>query len=325
MTVVYRAFDQAHIAGPTLLTIGAFDGVHVGHQALIHHVTRRAQRQGMISALVTFDPHPRVVLSPERAPRFLQSTRERLETLSALGLDTVVSLQFGPALAQTSAEDFVHLLVHDLQMRELWVGRDFALGHRRQGNVPFLKKLGIQLGFTVHPVRRVALAGERISSSRIRALLDAGEVSAAAHALGRYYLLAGTVVHGAHRGGPAGFPTANLAVATNRLLPADGVYATWVQVAGQWIPGATNVGTRPTFDNGQRTVETHLIDWHGGPMYGQEMAVHFVERLRDERKFAGVDALSAQLTRDVAQAQSILSQTPKILPPAKLPEVEEIT
>ncbi len=325
MTVVYRTFEQACVAGPTVLTIGTFDGVHVGHQALIRHVTRQAQRQSMVSALVTFDPHPRVVLSPERAPRFLQSTRERIETLSTLGLDIVVGLNFGLSLAQTSAEDFVRLLVNNLHMRELWVGRNFALGHRRQGTVPFLGKLGAEMGFTVHPVRRVTLEGEQISSSRIRALLDAGEVSAAAHSLGRYYLLAGPVVHGAHRGGPAGFPTANLGVASNRLLPADGVYATWVQVAGQWIPGATNVGTRPTFDNGDRSVETHLIGWRGGHLYGEQLAVHFVARLRDERKFAGVDALSAQLTRDVAQAGEVLAQAPKVLPLPDLPEVEEIT
>jgi len=323
MTVVTHSLDHASVRDPVVLTIGTFDGVHIGHQALIHHIITRAQRLGGSAALVTFHPHPRVVLMPERAPRYLQSVEGRIATLTKQGLDLVVDLCFDLNLAQTSAEAFVHMLVDRLHMRELWVGGGFALGHHRTGDVPFLRTMGSQLGFTVHPIRRVSLDGEPISSSGIRAHLSAGNVSRAAQLLGRYYSLAGAVVRGVRRGIRIGFPTANLAPSQDRLLPANGVYATWVQVNDRWVPGATNVGIRPTFDNGARTVETHLIDWQGN-LYGQELTLFFVQRLRDEHKFAGPDELIVQLRQDVARAKRVLSQAATILPSPELPAVEEI-
>ncbi len=322
MTVIAHALDSVSLDGPSALTIGTFDGVHVGHQALIRHVIGRARILRGPAVLVTFRPHPRSVLRPHIALRYLQSTDERLAMLSSLGLDHIISLEFDMNLARTGAAQFAGLLARNLGMRELWVGRGFALGRNRKGDVPFLTAMGSQLSFTVHPIRRLTLDDEPISSSTIRNLLSSGEVRRSTRLLGRYYRLTGAVVHGAHRGAQIGFPTANLAVPPNRLVPANGVYATWVRVAGRWVAGATNIGTRPTFANGDRTVETHLLDWQED-VYGRELVLSFVERLRNERKFAGREELTGQLRRDVAQVRELLSQTAPIMPVPELPAVEQ--
>lgn len=324
MAIIASALDTVSLDGPSALTIGTFDGVHVGHQALIRHVINRARILRGPAVLVTFRPHPRSVLRPHKVLRYLQSTDKRLAMLSSLGLDHIISLPFDTDLARTGAAEFAGLLARHLGMRELWVGRGFALGRNREGDVPFLTVLGLQLGFTVHPIRRLTLDDEPISSSAIRKRLSSGEVRRSARLLGRYYRLTGTVMHGAHRGAQIGFPTANLAIPSNRLVPANGVYATWVRVAGRWVAGATNIGTRPTFSNGNRTVETHLLDWQED-MYGQELVLSFVERLRNERKFAGQEELTGQLRRDVAQVRELLSKTAPIMPPPELPAVQQLS
>jgi riboflavin kinase/FMN adenylyltransferase len=322
ITPIVESLDQVSLEGPAAITIGTFDGVHLGHQALIHHVVERARTLAGQAALITFHPHPRSILRPNEAPLYLQSTEERLKALTTLGLDLVVNLQFDEALAQTRAEDFVNLLVERLHIAELWVGRNFALGRDREGDVPFLKALGLRLGFSVHPIRRVAAAGAPISSSAIRGLVSKGEVGRAARLLGRHYQLAGRVVRGANRGAQIGFPTANLEIAANRLLPADGVYATWVQLDQQWLPGATNIGVRPTFDNGGRTVETHIIGWEG-VLYDQTLKLAFVKRLRGEQRFSSRDALVTQLKQDIAETEAVLSRVPAELPPCETTNVTE--
>jgi riboflavin kinase/FMN adenylyltransferase len=193
-----------------------------------------------------------------------------------------------------------------LPLRELWVGESFALGRKREGTVPRLTEIGRSLGYTVGTLATLVINGERVSSSRVRAMLLAGDVAGVEHLLGRHFTLYSTVVEGDHRGRTIGFPTANLAIHENHALPADGVYACYAYVDGQARPAVTNIGLRPTFGELRRTVETYLLDWSGN-LYGQTIRVAFVHRLRGERKFDGVDALVAQITRDVEQARALLT------------------
>jgi riboflavin kinase/FMN adenylyltransferase len=289
----------------TILTIGAFDGVHRGHQTLIRGVVARARATNRLAVLVTFHPHPAMVLAPDRMPRYLTTPGEKVALLEGLDLDLVVLLPFTPEVATTPARDFMEVASRHLRVREVWVGADFALGYSREGTVSHLQDLGRELGYEVHVVAPVSGGDEVISSSRIRSLLGEGNVEEATRLLGRYPSLAGEVVVGARRGQVLGFPTANLEVRPERAVPADGVYAVFALLGRERYPAVANVGVRPSFDNGQRTVETHVFDFDSD-IYGCDLVIEFVARIRDERRFEDIGDLVAQIERDGQTARRIL-------------------
>jgi riboflavin kinase/FMN adenylyltransferase len=291
---------------PTVLTIGAFDGVHLGHRRLIHSVIESARASERQAALVTFFPHPSVVLG-RAAPFYLTSNEEKLAQVETLGLDLVVVVEFTPQTAQIRAAQFVGLLIENLQMREMWIGHDFALGYKREGDAAFLQAMGAERGYAVRTIEPVLLDGQPVSSSRIRAALQAGDTHQANACLGRPFQLNGTVVKGAQRGRKLGFPTANLAVWPDHAVPTDGIYACWAHVGSAKYMAAINIGTRPTFDNGLRTIEAHLLDFDGD-LYGQPMALDIVEYQRPELKYDSVDALIAQMKQDVRITREILAR-----------------
>ncbi len=296
---------RASLRQETILTIGAFDGVHRGHQALIKGVVERARATDRLAAVITFHPHPAVALAPQRAPRYLTTPGEKIVLLEGLGVDLTVLLPFDRQVAAMSARDFMAMVSHHLRMRELWVGPDFGLGRNREGNVERLRELGQELDYDLHVVEPVG-GSQAFSSSRIRELLAQGRVDEAALQLGRYPSLAGEVVTGARRGHNLGFPTANIEVRPERAVPADGVYAVFAVLGSERYPAVANVGVRPSFDNGHRTVETHILDFDQD-IYGCDLVVEFVARLRDERRFEHIDDLVAQIKQDSETARRFLS------------------
>ena len=289
----------------SMLTVGAFDGIHIGHQSLIREMAGRAGDKGCLSGLVTFAPHPATVLRPQEPFYYLTSPDDKASLLEPLGLDLLVTLNFDLHLANMPPGAFVQRLCEQMAMRELWIGPDFALGKKRQGDLAVLRDLGRELGFEVHDIPYITQSSERVSSSAIRALLREGDVTKVARLLGRHYAVSGQVVHGAQRGHSLGFPTANVAVPPDRALPADGVYATYAHLGGEHFPSVTNVGVRPSFDNGARTVEAFLLDLRRD-LYGRELTVAFVQRLRPEMRFENRQDLIAQMNQDVEQARGIL-------------------
>jgi riboflavin kinase/FMN adenylyltransferase len=291
---------------PAVLTIGAFDGVHLGHRHLIGSAIESARKSGRRAALVTFFPHPSVVLG-RVAPFYLTSNEEKLAQLDLLGLDMVVVVEFTREMAQIRAAQFVNLLVENLRMTELWIGHDFALGYKREGDAAFLQAMGVERGYTVHSIEPVLLDGQPVSSSRIRAALRTGDMRQVNTCLGRPFQLNGVVVRGAQRGRKLGFPTANLAVWADHAVPANGIYACRAHVGGATCSAAINIGTRPTFDNGQRTIEAYLLDFDGD-LYGQTMTLDMIEYQRPELKFNSVDALIAQMREDVRLTREILAR-----------------
>ncbi|MCS6845383.1 MAG: bifunctional riboflavin kinase/FAD synthetase [Caldilineales bacterium] len=308
---IYHGLPELPLARPSALTIGNFDGVHLGHRALIHTMLESARRRGWQGGVLTFHPHPAAVLRPHTNQLYLTTMDERLELLSGIGVDFTVVYPFTLATANLPAAEFVAQVARAVNLAGLWVGPDFALGRGREGNVEVLAALGRTMGFEVYVIEPQTIGGVEVRSGRIRQLLLEGDVAAAAEGLGWRYRVSGVVVPGASRGHRIGFPTANLAVAAERLLPANGVYATWAWIENggdnglQCYASVTNIGVRPSFDNGQRTVEAHLLDFSGN-LYGRRMALEFVERLRPEMKFPGVDALRSQIQQDIARARAIL-------------------
>lgn len=298
--------QRVRLGQETVLTIGAFDGVHRGHQALISTVVGRARASGRLSAVLTFHPHPVMVLAPDRAPRYLTTPGEKAALLERNGVDILVLHPFNREVASTPAETFMAMISRTLNLRELWVGPDFALGRNREGNVARLGELGRQFGYGVHVVQPVQDGEQVISSSRIRSLLYEGRVAEAAELLGRYPSVSGEVVTGARRGHDLGYPTANLEVRPERAVPADGIYAVLAVLGGERYPAVANVGVRPTFDNGERLVETYIFDFDEN-IYGCDLVVEFVARLRDELRFASVADLVAQMGRDSDEARRILA------------------
>ncbi len=290
-----------------VVTVGAFDGIHLGHQALIEGMVERAHSEGRMAGLVTFYPHPSAVLQPERRARYLTTPGEKAVLLEPSGLDWMAVVLFTPEVAATSPAAFVRLLRERLRMRTLWVGPDFALGRERAGDRSTLQELGRQIGFDVHEVPYLTLGQGKVSSSHIRTLVHRGHVEEAARLLGRYYRLPGEVVHGAQRGRCLGYPTANLAVQSDRVIPANGIYVTFACLGSERYGSVTNVGVRPTFDNGDPSVEAYLLDY-SGDLYGRDLVLEFVARLRPEKRFADVAALVEQIDRDVVQARVILNE-----------------
>lgn len=293
---------------PTILTIGAFDGVHRGHQQLIGSIVRRARDLGCQSAVLTFDPHPDLVVHPERGRLYLTGVEERAELIAGLGGDLLIVQPFTRETMGLSAYDFMAKVCGAVALRELWVGWDFALGRKREGNLERLREIGHQLGYTVHPIEPFALAaGTPVSSTRIREALEAGDVATAAKLLGRPFSVRGPVVQGDRRGRTIGFPTANIAVNERHVLPADGIYVCHAYIAAQRYGAATSIGVRPTFDGKHRTVEAYLLDFVDD-IYGEMLKLDILHRLRGEEKFDGVAPLVAQMTKDVVAAREWLKQ-----------------
>jgi riboflavin kinase/FMN adenylyltransferase len=297
----------------TVVTIGAYDGVHLGHRALLARVRSMADELGAAAAVVTFDRHPATVVRPQSAPKLLTDLGQKLELLASTGLDYAHVVQFDEARSRESAEDFVHtLLVECLSARAVVVGHDFHFGHQRRGNVPLLQQMGAELGFDVLGISLVAddAVGEVVSSTRIRRLLEAGDAAGAAVLLGRAHEVRGTVAEGDKRGGPdLGFPTANVVVPPDIQLPADGIYAGWYErPGGATHQAAISLGRRPTFypDAEASVLEAHLLDFEGD-LYGEAARVRFVARLRGEERYDTVDELVAQIAADVADTRTALS------------------
>ena len=292
----------------TVLTIGVFDGVHLGHLELIAHLVRQGKDTGHVTVVVTFRSHPASVLRPDFKPRYVTSLDERISLIRQTGVDFVVPITFDRELSRLSARDFVVRLQRHLGMRGLVVGPDFALGHKRQGDVETLTNLGGELGFSVRVVDLAKDNGQAIKSTTIREALAAGDVTAAATLLGRNFVLTGVVVEGVGRGKTLGFPTANVKVQADMAMPGDGIYAAWARLGNSCHMAAVSIGTRPTFEESDHTVEAFVLDFEGD-LYGQEVRLEFVQRLRDEVKYDTVQALQEQVEKDVVETRAILQSS----------------
>jgi len=290
----------------TVLTLGVFDGVHLGHCHLLKRLVQLASPP-LIPLVLTFSNHPITVLRPGTSVGYLTTLEKKLELLKAQGVEAVVSLEFTEELSQVSAHDFTSILFDSLGMRGLVVGPDTALGRNREGNLDFLKKRGDELGFWVETAEPFALDGLTVKSRLIRSSIAQGDVAASARMLGRKYSLTGEVVTGDRRGQELGFPTANLKLDGRSVLPGDAIYATWAVIEGVRYPSATSIGIRPTFDLTERLVEVHLIDFNQD-IYGKQVCVEFVSKLRDQEKFSGVDQLIKKINQDVADSRTILEE-----------------
>jgi riboflavin kinase/FMN adenylyltransferase len=291
------------------LAIGSFDGLHRGHRALLEKMVRAAREDEAPSVVLTFFPHPRAVLGSTPF-RYLTLLEERLNLLEQLSLDAVILQTFDRAFSEIPAEKFLASLKTRLGLRSLWCGPTFTVGRRREGNVEYLGNRSIELGYALYVVPPLTDDGSPISSSRIREALSRGDVQKAARLLGRRFALSGKVIHGAGRGRKLSVPTANLDIWPEIVIPANGVYATWVVHGGNRLPSVTSVGVRPTFADGNPpavTVETHLLDFDGD-LYGTTLDVEFVRRLREERKYPDRDSLTRQMTEDVEQARRTLRE-----------------
>ena len=301
---LFHGTENAEIQRPTVLTLGVFDGLHLGHQLIMKTVVERARAVGAVPTVITFDPHPRAVLHPESAPPLLQTFDQKIEAFGVLGIEQTIVVRFTKEFASIRAEEFLtEIVMERLHAKEVYLGKGFAFGHNREGNIDLLRKLGTKLGFVAGEVPEVRLRERRVSSSKIRELLSRGQVNLARRMLGRPYGVEGLVERGAERGHKLGFPTANLHP-HNRVIPKNGVYVTGTLIEGQWRRSVTNVGLRPTFGEAtEPSVETYVMNWDGD-LYGDVVRVRFLYRLRDERKFASIDELKAQIERDVARANS---------------------
>src|SRR5215813_12216586 len=290
-----------------VLTLGNFDGVHLGHQAILRSAVERARAGRGQAVVLTFEPHPLAVVAPERAPAVIQPLHDRLAMLRQLGVDVTVLQRFTRRFAALDPEAFVtEFLLRHLALRHVVVGDNVNFGRDRAGSAETLRELGARLGFGVEVVGPVTVGAEQVSSTVLRAVLERGEVGEARRFLGRAYSLRGRVVVGDRRGRTLGFPTANLHLRRKLLLPADGVYAVIAESAGRRYAGVMNIGVRPTFAGRRRTVEVHLLDFTGD-LYRRWLVVRVIERLRGEAAFAGPEALRAAIAADVARARRVLA------------------
>ena len=301
--------DLAHLtpARDSALTIGVFDGVHRGHRHLIDALVEEARASGLLAGVVTFKNHPVTVLRPGTRVRFLTDVAERSRLLKELGVDFVAAVRFDPALAGLSSRDFLGVLASELRMRKLVVGPDFAMGRDRDGSVETLPAIASEIGAEFKSVDLVTDPSGLVKSTAIRKQIADGEVSGAARLLGRNFSIAGTVGEGQRRGREMGFPTANLEVHPDLIIPGDGIYATWAHLESGRHMAATSIGLRPTFDDGEnRTVEAFLLDF-SEDIYGQTLRLEFVKHLRGEEKYDTVEALMEQIDRDVQDTRAALS------------------
>lgn len=304
---IFHGTENANILRPTVLTLGVFDGLHLGHQKIMETVVKRTKAVDAVPTAITFDPHPRAVLYPEKAPPLLQTLDQRLANFEVLGIEQAIVIRFNKKFAGQDAEAFIREIIHDrLQAKEIYLGHGFAFGKNRGGNIELLKKMSEELGFHADEVEEVRLRGYRISSSRIRQLLKEGKVNLVRRMLGRPYGVEGVIIRGDRRGHTIGFPTANLKP-HNRVIPKFGVYATAILIEGKWRKGITNVGVRPTFkEDDEPSIETYIFDFDGD-LYGDVLRVRFLHRIREERKFRGIDELKSQIQKDTKIALTYFS------------------
>lgn len=327
MRTLHSLEELPHNRPCPVATIGNFDGVHLGHQKLMRELVDRARLIGGTSTVVTFDRHPLQVLAPNNAPRMIQTLRQRLATLEALGIDLTVVIPFTPRLAQMSGREFAAVILWEkLALQEIYVGPNFAFGHRREGSFNLLKEVGEEKGFTVGKIPQVQFRGSRVSSTAARQSLLSGQVALARRLLGRPFALEGEIVHGAMVGAGIGFPTANLRT-ENDLLPRRGVYVTILSVRGRKHRGVTNIGVRPTVTSGEPapalSIETHLLGFQGD-IYGERVQLEFLMRLREERRFQGKGQLVAQIGADIARSRRYfrrLERVPPGIPAERAPAV----
>ena len=304
MRTIHSAAEFEPKDGKVCLAIGFFDGVHLGHQQIVRQTLSDATQHEAAGVVITFDRHPNTVVAPERVPPLIDSLPQKLRALEALGADTLLLLHFDKPFSEQSGEAFIRGLVRDLpRLQSLCVGANFVFGHKRGGNVKLLKALGDELKFTVHGLAAVALDGKAVSSTRIREAIGHGDLDAASQMLGRAYAIAGMILRGDRLGHELGFPTANLDI-TGLMLPPNGVYAAHAATGKDTWRAVLNIGVRPTLqsDRPQRRFEVHLLGFEGD-LYGKELEVTFLEKLREERKFASLDELKAQIAKDVTEAQ----------------------
>lgn len=305
MQVLHSIPELAQLRGPLFLAIGVFDGVHLGHQAVISTSARHAKEENGTPVVVTFDPHPAKVLRPDKAPRLLTATQHKIALIRDLGVAHLLVVRFDAAFAATEPAAFVQQLVqHANPLREICVGHEWSFGKNRAGNLALLQKLGAQHDFNVVGIKPVTMNGTVVSSTAIRKFVEQGEFARAAEMLGREYTILGTVKQGAQLGRKLGFPTANLS-AHSEQFPPNGVYAAEAKLDGAVMRGVVNLGYRPTVSDvePERLLELHLFDLHRD-IYGEDVEVRFTRYLRPEQKFANVDELAAQIARDVEQARA---------------------
>ena len=295
---IFHGTGNAKILRPTVLTLGVFDGLHLGHQAIMQTVVSRAKAINTVPTAITFDPHPRSVINPENAPPLLQTLDQRLNALEFFGIEQTIIVRFNQEFAAQDAEVFLRETIYErLQAREVYLGKGFAFGRNRSGNIELLRQMSEKLGFFADEVPEVCLRGARISSSKIRELLSLGKVNLARRMLGRPYGVEGVIIRGEQRGRTIGFPTANLKP-QNRVIPKYGVYATANLIGGRWRRSITNVGVRPTFEGDREpSIESYIFDFDGN-LYGDVLRVRFLHRIRDERKFGGIEELKIQIAKD---------------------------
>lgn len=298
---------------PAVLTIGSFDGVHLGHQSLITGVVESAREKGVAAVALTFEPSPREVLRPGQPIAYLTRLPEKLRLLEETGLDETIVVPFTKELSQVEAPDFIAWVRQYLPFMELWEGEGFALGHGRTGNTDVLARIGGEVGYNLCIASLVEVGGQPVSSTRIREAVMSGDMETAAALLGHYYTVPGTVVPGSKRGRELGYPTANLALLPNQAIPADGVYATWAWRAAtrEMLPSVTSVGTRPTFDDDARLVEVHILGPdkqhpYDADLYGETLIAHFVKFLRGQVRFEGVEPLIEQMAADAEEARGVM-------------------
>ena len=290
----------------TVVSIGVFDGVHAGHRHLLGRLRRRAEEGSLLSAVVTFIPHPQSVLQPDSQLPWLSDIDDRVRSIQSLGVDLVVVITFTLEVARLSAREFLSLLNEHLRMRGLVVGPDFALGRGREGDIDSVRALASEMGLSVEVIAPHTTDGEVVSSTLIRRALADGDTRKVESLMGRRFQIAGKVIVGDRRGQTLGFPTANLSIRPQQALPGNGIYATITHIEGGRYPSVTSVGTRPTFGDGEKTVETYVLNYRED-LYGREIRVEFVQKLRDEKRFASAEELRRQIERDVRAAEAILA------------------
>ncbi|MFQ5849261.1 MAG: bifunctional riboflavin kinase/FAD synthetase [Candidatus Binatia bacterium] len=302
---VLRHIENRRLSIPRpILTMGNFDGVHLGHQTLLRQVIQDARDVGGRSVVLTFEPHPLKILAPERAPRLILTHRDKLALLRSVGADVVIIQEFTLAFSNLAAKEFVQrYLVDRLKVYKIWVGREFRFGKARMGGVAELSRWGAEAGFEVKVMQPVEDQGRRISSTRIRELIMRGEVHSLSRFLGRYHFITGRVVRGHQRGKNLGFPTANI-LSQTEVLPSDGIYATFLRIHGHQWPSVTNIGYNPTFGGGPRTIESFILNFQGD-VYDEAVRLFFVKRIREEKRFSSPDLLVEQMKRDVMSAEEV--------------------
>ena len=310
---IRRELQGLGLEGGAAVTVGVFDGVHLGHRSLLSRLKEVAEQSGLSSVVLTFRNHPATVLRSGFEPRYLTLPHERVRLLEETGVDLVAQATFDVEVSQLSARDFAVFLQDTLGMRTLVAGPDFAMGRNREGSIASLREIGSDRGFDVEIVEPLlGPEGEAVRSTAVRTAVSSGDMKRAAAMLGRNYSITGTVVHGHGRGGPLGFPTANLQMPSESLAPRDGIYACWIDIDGSRYMSAASIGERPTFPGAGRSIEAFVMDFDGD-LYGRELRLEIVRRLRDEEKFDSVEQLRLQVDRDVSETRRLLQGSEAVL------------